>query len=136
MYLFMYAALIKLRYKAPDVKRPFKIPGGKLGAWIVGAWGFIAMVFVFIVALFPPSQISGSGLTTPEYVAMLLIGTIIVFVIPLIIYRSRKDSWRPDKNPELAKEHQNNKLISDDLKEGLKDLDKDIDKDKDKGDGS
>lgn len=67
---------------------------------------------------------------------MLLIGTIIVFIIPLIIYRSRKVSWRPDKNPELAKEHQKNKLISDDLKEGLKDLDKDIDKDKDKGDGS
>lgn len=114
MYLIMYAALIKLRYSQPNVKRAFKIPGGKIGAWIVGAWGFIAMVFLFIVALFPPSQINGSGLTTPEYVAMLLIGTVIVTIIPLIIYRGRKESWKPDSNPELKVHNDRNELIEKD----------------------
>ena len=112
MYLIMYAALIKLRYSQPNVKRAFKIPGGKIGAWIVGAWGFIAMIFLFIVALFPPSQINGSGLTTPEYVAMLLIGTIVVTIIPLIIYRGRKESWKPDSNPELKAHNERNQLIN------------------------
>ena len=116
MYFFMYAALIKLRYKKPDVKRAFKIPGGKIGAWIVGAWGFIAMVFLFIVALCPPSQISGSGLTTAEYVCLLLFGTIITSIVPLVIYKLRKDSWNPANNDEISKDHQRNQLINDEDK--------------------
>lgn len=116
MYFFMYAALIKLRYSDPDRERPFKIPGGKLGVWIVGGWGFIAMILLFIVALFPPSQIAGSGLTTPEYVAILLIGTVIVTIIPIIIYKLRKPEWMPKNNPDIAKDHERNQLISDDAK--------------------
>ncbi len=103
-YLLMYGAVIKLRYTQPDVKRPFKIPGGKLGVWLVGGWGFIAMVFLFIVALFPPSQITGSGLTTLEYVAILLIGTIIITLIPIIIHAKRKPSWKPDLQEEQISE--------------------------------
>jgi amino acid transporter len=100
MYLFMYAALIKLRYSQPKVPRSFTIPGGKAGAWIVGAWGFIAMVFLFVVALFPPSQISGSGLTSTEYIAFLLLGTIITTLIPVIIHALRKPSWKPESWPD------------------------------------
>lgn len=100
MYLFMYAALIKLRYSQPEVPRSFTIPGGKAGAWIVGVWGFIAMVFLFVVALFPPSQISGSGLTSTEYVAFLLFGTIILSLIPVIIHALRKPGWKPESGVE------------------------------------
>ncbi len=100
MYLLMYGALIKLRYSKANVKRPFKIPGGKIGVWVVGGWGFIAMIFLFFVALFPPSQITGSGLTTPEYVAILLGGTIIITIIPIIIHALRKPSWKPEKISE------------------------------------
>ncbi|WP_042704308.1 amino acid permease [Methanobrevibacter arboriphilus] len=96
MYLLMYGALIKLRYSKANVKRPFKIPGGKIGVWIVGGWGFIAMILLFILALFPPSQITGSGLTTPEYVAILLGGTIIITIIPIIIHALRKPNWKPE----------------------------------------
>lgn len=113
MYLLMYASLIKLRYTKPNIKRAFKIPGGKIGAWIVGGWGFIAMIILFIVALVPPSEINGSGLTTPEYVLMLLIGTIIVTIIPLIIFRKRKENWKPDKNQELKQHNDRNTLIKD-----------------------
>lgn len=95
MYLLMYASLIKLRYTKPNVKRAFKIPGGKLGAWLVGGWGFIAMVILFILALVPPSEIAGSGLTTPEYVLLILVSTIVIAIIPLIIYKFRKESWKP-----------------------------------------
>jgi amino acid transporter len=35
MYFFMYAAAIRLRYNHPEVKRPFSVPGGKVGIWVV-----------------------------------------------------------------------------------------------------
>lgn len=100
MYFLMYAALIKLRYSRSEVERPFKIPGGKLGVWVVGGWGFLAMVFLFIVALFPPSQINESGLTTPEYIGILLVGTLIIIAIPVIIHTLRRPSWKPENTDE------------------------------------
>ena len=50
MYFLMYSAAIKLRYSQPETKRPFKIPGGKLGMWITAGWGFVAIAFVFILS--------------------------------------------------------------------------------------
>jgi len=101
MYLLMYASLIKLRYSKPDVPRIFKIPGGKAGVWLVGGWGFIAMAFLFIVALFPPSEISGSSLTPTEYVAFLLGGTILITIIPIIIHALAKPEWKPESTHEV-----------------------------------
>jgi glutamate:GABA antiporter len=34
VYLFVFAALIKLRYSQPDTHRAFKIPGGISGIWV------------------------------------------------------------------------------------------------------
>ena len=31
-----YAALIRLRYTEPNTKRPFIVPGGLVGAWLLG----------------------------------------------------------------------------------------------------
>ena len=33
-YLFIFPALIKLRYSRPDVPRPYRVPGGMAGAWV------------------------------------------------------------------------------------------------------
>lgn len=95
MYLLMYAAAIRLRYTRPDVPRAFKIPGGKAGMWLVGGFGFVMMVILMIIAMLPPSQISEGG----GYVAFMIIGTIVVAVIPLIIYAFRKPEWKL-KEPE------------------------------------
>jgi glutamate:GABA antiporter len=49
-YLFIFPALIKLRYSRPDVKRPYRVPGGMAGAWICTIlptlWAFVATVFL------------------------------------------------------------------------------------------
>ncbi len=34
-YVLVFPALVTLRRKYPDVKRPYRVPGGLLGAWIV-----------------------------------------------------------------------------------------------------
>ena len=90
MYFLMYAAAIRLRYTHPDVKRAFKIPGGKAGIWIVGGFGILAMAFLFILSLLPPSQISEGS----SFVMFMIIGTLGVVAIPLIIYAFRKPEWK------------------------------------------
>jgi amino acid transporter len=62
MYILLFAAGIKLRYKRPDLVRPFKIPG-KVGVmWCVGGVGILSAAFTAIVGFSPPSQIApGQG---------------------------------------------------------------------------
>jgi amino acid transporter len=47
-YLFIFPALIKLRYSRPDVPRPYRVPGGMVGAWICSVvptfWALLATV--------------------------------------------------------------------------------------------
>ena len=90
MYFLMYATAIRLRYTRPDVPRAFKIPGGKLGMWIVAGFGFLMMVILFVLAMLPPSQIKEGG----SFVLFMIIGTLAVAVIPLIIYAFRKPEWK------------------------------------------
>jgi amino acid transporter len=95
MYFLMYSAAIKLRYSQPDVKRPFKVPGGKLGMWITAGWGFAAIAFVFVISMLPPSQTTVSSTSVTVFEAFMILGTIGVSIVPLIIYRFRKPSWIP-----------------------------------------
>ncbi len=93
MYFIMYAAAIKLRYKEPDTPRKFRVPGGKLGMWLMAGWGFAAMGFVFVIAMVPPSQIpEGTPLT---YEIFLVVGTAVVVAVPFVIYWLRKPHWIP-----------------------------------------
>ena len=94
MYFFMYAAAIKLRYKHPEVKRPFAIPGGKVGIWLVAGWGIVAMVILLALSLIPPNQISFSKISPFVYFLGMGIGTLIVLAIPLVIYKLKKPSWK------------------------------------------
>ena len=100
MYFLMYMAAIKLRYSQPEVKRPFTIPGGKLGMWITAGWGIAAIAFVFVVSLIPPSQTSVSSTGTVAFEAFMILGTIGVSIVPLIIYHFRKPSWILKKQPD------------------------------------
>jgi amino acid transporter len=49
-YLFIFPALIKLRYSRPDVSRPYRVPGGMTGAWICSLvptfWALVATIFL------------------------------------------------------------------------------------------
>ena len=92
MYLLMFAAAIKLRYSKPDVVRPYKVPGGKPGMWIVSGIAFLTSLFAIIVGFIPTPGVREKGtLSVVLYVAFLLIGTIVFIAVPLWLYRwSRK----------------------------------------------
>ncbi|NIG53057.1 APC family permease [Chitinophaga sp. Cy-1792] len=83
MYLMMYAVGIKLRYTDPDLPRSYKVPGGNGGMWFFAGIGFVATLFSFVVAFFPPTQLPVGS--PASYVAMVAGGTIIFVAIPLLI---------------------------------------------------
>ncbi|RFA08081.1 transporter [Subtercola boreus] len=103
MYMFMYAAAIRLRYTQPDLPRAFRIPGGKPGMWIVAGIGFVAVAFALLVSFFPPTQLPIGDPTT--YVALVAGGLVVFVGAALLIYHFRKPSWRngaPDQEPHEA----------------------------------
>jgi glutamate:GABA antiporter len=83
--------VIKLRYSQPDTPRAFKIPGGIAGVWIVGGLGFLASGFTFLVSLIPPGN---SGVPIWGYAAIMLIGTALLALPPLVFLALKKPSWK------------------------------------------
>lgn len=102
MYVLLFAAAIHLRYKKPDVKRVYKIPGGKWGIWLVGGLGMIGAMFAIFVGFFPPAQLPFKN--PGFYFAFLGVGVILALILPQIIYGMRKPRWK-----QKAKEIQNAK---------------------------
>ncbi|MBC8314914.1 MAG: amino acid permease [Bacteroidetes bacterium] len=92
MYILMFASGIRLRYKYPDVQRAYRVPGGNVGMWILGSVGLLAMSFVILVSFFPPATLAiGSPLF---YVLFQVLGLTIFILIPIIIYKFRRPSWK------------------------------------------
>ncbi|PHZ25639.1 putative glutamine/gamma-aminobutyrate antiporter GadC [Yersinia massiliensis] len=95
MYILMFSSAIYLRYSQPQCPRPYRIPGGDIGMWIIGGAGWIASIIVFLLSFVPPSQIAiGSPKT---YVCILIIATLFFIILPLLIYAFRKPHWRDEK---------------------------------------
>jgi putative glutamate/gamma-aminobutyrate antiporter len=94
MYILMFVAAIYLRYTEPDMKRPFKIPGGNYGIWIVCGIGLAGAVIAGGLSFIPPTQI-GTG-SAVVYIGFLVIGTIVELAIPFAIFAFREPSWKSD----------------------------------------
>lgn len=91
MYILMFAAVIKLRFKYPKVQRAYQIPGGIVGVWIVAGLGLVGSLATFIIGFFPPAQITtGSPFT---YVAFLVISIVLACIAPSIILLFKKNRW-------------------------------------------
>ncbi|KAB2645002.1 MAG: amino acid permease [Verrucomicrobia bacterium] len=92
VYVAMFASAVKLRYKYPEVKRTFIIPGGKIGLWTVCTIGSLSCIFTIGIGFLPPSQIAVGSLQT--YERTMIIGVLSSSALPFIIYalheRSKK----------------------------------------------
>ena len=82
-YIFLFAALIKLKFSKPNIKRAYNIPFGKAGVIVVGGVGILTCIFVFIVGLFPPEQID--LISKIDYEIVLIVGIITACVLPFIL---------------------------------------------------
>lgn len=99
MYLLMFAAAIRLRYSQPDRPRAYKVPGGKVGIWIVAGVGFLGALLAFAFSFIPPSQISVGSPTV--YMGILIGLTVFFCILPFVIYHFRKATWK-DKAADFA----------------------------------
>lgn len=99
MYMLMFAAAIRLRYKMKDTPRPFRLGKGNTLMWILGVTGFCGSLLAFVLSFIPPGQINVGS--TAVWYSVLIAGCVIMVIIPFIIYALRKPSWR-DPASEFA----------------------------------
>lgn len=91
MYLLMFAAGIKLRLSAPNHHRPFRIPGGVFGFWLISIMGISGASLTFFVSFMPPDHIDVGN--TLYYEGMLLFGLVLMSAPPLIaMMRGKKQT--------------------------------------------
>ena len=82
MYLLIFLSVIKLRYSQPNIPRLYKIPGGKIGLWLIAGGGAAFCVLAFLLGFIPPEEykfIDGS-----TYAFTLLAGIILFSTPPFI----------------------------------------------------
>lgn len=82
MYFMMFIAAIKLRYSKPNVARSYRIPGGKLGIWIVGGVGAITSLGAIVIGFLPPQGFNYGSLL--NYELILGLGFILLSIPPVI----------------------------------------------------
>ncbi|WP_264030821.1 putative glutamine/gamma-aminobutyrate antiporter GadC [Cellulosimicrobium sp. SH8] len=91
-YLLMFAAVVALRRSQPERPRPYRVPGGRPGVWVVGGVGFVASLLALVTSFAPPGQVAvGSPVT---YVVLLVVLSVVFVVLPLLVYRARTPGWR------------------------------------------
>ena len=82
MYGLMFASVIRLRYIQPDQPRPYRIPGGTIGVWLVGGVGVLGCSASLLLGFVPPSQLETGN--TVVYVLLLTLATVALCVPPFL----------------------------------------------------
>ncbi|NNM59434.1 MAG: amino acid permease [Legionellales bacterium] len=85
VYLFMFAAAIRLRYTEPNKSRAYKIPLGNFGMWVTAGIGFLTCLAAIAIGFIPPTGIILGNLF--RYESLLIIGIFFSLLIPLILHR-------------------------------------------------
>lgn len=91
-YILMFAAAIYLRYKLPQRKQLFRIPGG--GNWgmnIVAGTGIAACTLTVMSGFIPPANVVGHVM---RYELLMLVAPVLVILPPWLIYKFRRASWK------------------------------------------
>lgn len=96
MYILMFISGIVLRYKQPHVERPYKIPFGNFGMWVVAGIGALVSLFVLIIGFFPPSQLILGKIF--YYELFLILGFVSFVILPFIILLFKNPEWNKDRH--------------------------------------
>jgi glutamate:GABA antiporter len=92
--VLIFPAVIRLRYKYPDLPRPYRIPGGTVGLWVAGILTTAWAAFTTIAIIYPglgtadpdaslPSGFAGQRL---EYTLSQVIPLAVMILIGLLFY--------------------------------------------------
>ncbi len=94
MYVFLFLAGLVLRYRQPDTRRGFRVPGGLFGMWFLALLGVFGCLFTFALGFVPPANVDSGSLLFFE--SFLGLGVIAMTAVPLILYQIRKPHWRKE----------------------------------------
>jgi len=100
MYGLMFAAVVRLRYIRPDTARPYRIPGGMAGVWLVGGTGLVGCVFSFVLGFVPPSQLATGDTVT--YVGLLVLAVVVLSAPPFVFAALARRRGRAERAPVAA----------------------------------
>ncbi len=96
MYILMFIAAIRLRYKYPKIKRPFTISGGKAGIWFIAALGASICLFTIVIGFYPPQGIEIYNLF--QYEALITFGLVFFSLVPFIVNAISKSNSQEIEN--------------------------------------
>lgn len=80
-YFFMIASFIKLRQSHADVPRPFRVPGGVVGAWVVAILQAFVLVVSCLVFVFPEIMDGKINLSESAPIIIGIVGAIVFIEI-------------------------------------------------------
>jgi amino acid transporter len=92
-YLLFFPAFLLLRYKYPHVHRPYRVPGGMAGAWIVTLLPFAyAAIAAFFILIPSDSYVStiGVGRVTYELTQFIALAAIILLTLVFYVWGQRE----------------------------------------------
>jgi glutamate:GABA antiporter len=109
-YVLIFPAVIKLRYKYPDVERPYRIPGGTIGLWVTEVLTTAWAAFTTIAIIYPgigtaspddslPSGFAGERL---QYTLSQVIPLAVMILIGLLFYALGRRTRQQDSIPDAA----------------------------------
>jgi len=88
-YLFMFADVILLRLKRPEMPRKVRIPGGLAGVLVVSALGFMVTLISIGFAFIPPPETE-----LMAYEVQIIGGTVAFIVAGILLYVASEFIWR------------------------------------------
>ena len=97
LYCIVYALIaisaIRLRYKMPEIERPFRLGSKGNGMmWFVSILSLLSVAITLVVSLIPPSVLEPSQYT--GYIIYQVVATVVMVGIALIIHKKKKPSWK------------------------------------------
>ncbi len=98
-YLVMAASFLKLRYSDPDVERPYRVPGG-----VVGAWATALLVLAFIAAAVVFFVWTPGAAIDAQFVTQMALGLAVVAVVG-VGFALRAPQWRHRIEAPVEFEH-------------------------------
>jgi amino acid transporter len=90
LYVILFATAVRLRRSRAEVARPFRIPGGLPGLYVVCGVGTVCCSLVVALGFIPPEELDVS---VPGYVAGMAAAVGGVIALPFVIGAFRKPDW-------------------------------------------
>ncbi len=86
-YLFIFPAFLILRYKYPDVERPYRAPGGMVGAWIITilTFGYAAIASYYILVP-TDSAVNSVGVSRFTYETTEFGALVVILLLTVVFY--------------------------------------------------